>query len=247
TRDMSRNPVFDTMFILQNMDKQDIHLGDIKARPANVIHQISVFDMTLIAAESDGVIKCDMEFSTDVFMRTTIERWAAHFTEFLRAATSNPNTTLSQVNILSEKEKQKILIELNKTHVECSQTNTVFHRMFEKRAEETPEHIAVIDGEKQISYRHLNEKANRLAHTLRRKGKETQPIVAVLAERSIDAIVGILAVMKAGGVYIPIDSHYPKARIEYLLRDSGAEILLLQNEVKHLIAGSDIGDISRIC
>ncbi|MCY9093327.1 fengycin non-ribosomal peptide synthetase FenC, partial [Bacillus mojavensis] len=247
TRDMSRNPVFDTMFILQNMDKQDIHLGDIKARPANVIHQISVFDMTLIAAESDGVIKCDMEFSTDVFMRTTIERWAAHFTEFLRAATSNPNTTLSQVNILSEKEKQKILIELNKPHVECSQTDTVFHRMFEKRAEETPEHIAVIDGEKQISYRHLNEKANRLARTLQEKGKEKQPIVAVLAERSIDAIVGILAVMKAGGVYIPIDSHYPKARIEYLLKDSGAEILLLQNEVKHLISGSDIGDISRVC
>ncbi|MEC1406796.1 fengycin non-ribosomal peptide synthetase FenC [Bacillus halotolerans] len=246
TRDMSRNPVFDAMFILQNMDKQDIHLGDIKARPANVIHQISVFDMTLMAAESDGVIKCDMEFSTDVFMRTTIERWTAHFTEFLRAATSNPNTTLSQVDILSEKEKQKILIELNKTHVECSQTDTVFHRMFEKRAEETPEHIAVIDGEKQISYRHLNEKANRLARTLQEKGKETQPIVAVLAERSIDAIVGILAVMKAGGVYIPIDSHYPKARVEYLLKDSGAEILLLQNEVKHLIAGSDIGDISRI-
>ncbi|MDM5302010.1 amino acid adenylation domain-containing protein [Bacillus subtilis] len=246
TRDMSRNPVFDAMFILQNTEKQDIELEEIKVRPANFPHHISLFDMTFIATETDGAICCEMEFSTEVFLKATVERWAAHFSEFLHAALSKPETNLSQINILSEKEKQKIAFEFNKTQVEFSQKDVPFHRIFEARAEETPEHIAVIDDETQISYRILNEKANRLARTLQKR-KGTRSTVAVLAKRSIDAIVGILAVMKAGGVYIPIDSHYPKARIEYILRDSGADILLLQQELKHLISNASESEMSHIC
>ncbi|MCY9178575.1 non-ribosomal peptide synthetase, partial [Bacillus inaquosorum] len=246
TRDMSRNPVFDAMFILQNMEKQDMDLEEIKVRPANFAHHISLFDITLIATETDGAICCELEFSTEVFLKATIERWAAHFIEFLHAALSNPETNLSQINILSHQEKQKIVFEFNKTQIEFSQKDVPFHRIFEARAEETPEHIAVIDDETQISYRLLNERANRLARTLQKR-KGAKPTVAVLAKRSIDAIVGILAVMKAGGVYIPIDSHYPKARIEYLLRDSEADILLLQQELKHLISNSSECDISHIC
>ncbi|MCY9011318.1 amino acid adenylation domain-containing protein, partial [Bacillus inaquosorum] len=246
TRDMSRNPVFDAMFILQNMEKQDMDLEEIKVRPANFAHHISLFDITLIATETDGAICCELEFSTEVFLKATIERWAAHFIEFLHAALSNPETNLSQINILSDQEKQNIVFEFNKTQIEFSQKDVPFHRIFEARAEETPEHIAVIDDETQISYRLLNERANRLARTLQKR-KGMKPTVAVLAKRSIDAIVGILAVMKAGGVYIPIDSHYPKARIEYLLRDSEADILLLQQELKHLISNSSECDISHIC
>ncbi|QIW80197.1 non-ribosomal peptide synthetase [Bacillus tequilensis] len=246
TRDMSRNPVFDAMFILQNMEKQDVELEEVTVRHANFAQHISLFDITLLATETDGALCCELEFSTEVFLKSTIKRWAAHFSEFLHAAISNPETRLSQINILSEKEKQKILTEFNKTQVEFSQKDVAFHRIFEARAEETPEHIAVIDDETEISYRLLNEKANRLARTLqRRKGK--RPTVAVLAKRSIDAVVGVLAVMKAGGVYIPIDSHYPKARIEYILRDSGADILLLQQELKYLIPNSPESEMSNIC
>ncbi|MEC0530926.1 amino acid adenylation domain-containing protein, partial [Bacillus sonorensis] len=246
TRDMSRNPVFDAMFILQNMEKHDMDLAEINVRPAHFIHQISVFDITLIAVESNGVIRCEMEFSTDIFMKTTIERWAAHFTEFLHSSIINPNTRLSELNILDENEKQKLVMEFNNTQVEFPQTESVFHRMFEAKAEETPEHFAVIDGKEHISYRHLNERANRLARTLQKR-EGAKPVVAVLAKRSIDAVVGILAVMKAGGVYIPIDSHYPKARIEYLLQDSGADILLIQRDLKHLISEAAECGISRLC
>ncbi|WP_141770222.1 non-ribosomal peptide synthetase, partial [Bacillus sp. FMQ74] len=246
TRDMSRNPVFDAMFILQNMEKQEMDLEEITVRPAKFAHHISLFDITLIATETDEAVCCELEFSTEVFLKATIERWAAHFIEFLHAAISNPETRLSQINMLSEKEKQKILTTFNKTQVEFAQNDVPFHRIFEAKAEEIPEHIAVIDNETEISYRLLNERANRLARILQnRKGPKST--VAVLAKRSIDAIVGVLAVMKAGGVYIPIDSHYPKARIEYILRDSGADILLLQRELKHLISNSPESEMSHIC
>jgi fengycin family lipopeptide synthetase A len=246
TRDMSRNPVFDAMFILQNVEKQDIDLREIKVRPANFAHHISLFDITLIATEISGSICCEMEFSTEVFLKATIERWADHFIEFLHEALSTPETSLAQINILSDKEKQKIVFEFNKTQVEFAQKDIPFHRIFEAKAEEIPEHIAVIDNETEISYRLLNERANRLARTLQNR-KGPKPTVAVLAKRSIDAIVGVLAVMKAGGVYIPIDSHYPKARIEYILRDSGADILLSQQELKHLISNSPESEMSHIC
>nr|CAF1827117.1 Plipastatin synthase subunit A [Bacillus subtilis] len=246
TRDMSRNPVFDAMFILQNVEKQDIDLREIKVRPANFAHHISLFDITLIATEINGSICCEMEFSTEVFLKATIERWADHFTEFLHAALSTPETSLAQINILSDKEKQKIVFGFNKTQVEFAQKDVPFHHIFEAKAEEIPEHIAVIDNETEISYRLLNERANRLARTLQNR-KGPKPTVAVLAKRSIDAIVGVLAVMKAGGVYIPIDSHYPKARIEYILRDSGADILLLQQELKHLISNLPESEMSHIC
>ncbi|MFD6979035.1 plipastatin non-ribosomal peptide synthetase PpsA, partial [Bacillus subtilis] len=245
TRDMSRNPVFDAMFILQNVEKQDIDLREIKVRPANFAHHISLFDITLIATEISGSICCEMEFSTEVFLKATIERWADHFIEFLHAALSTPETSLAQINILSDKEKQKIVFEFNKTQVEFARKDVPFHRIFEAKAEEIPEHIAVIDNETEISYRLLNERANSLARTLQNR-KGPKPTVAVLAKRSIDAIVGVLAVMKAGGVYIPIDSHYPKARIEYILRDSGADILLLQRELKHLISNSPESKMSHI-
>ncbi|WP_121642680.1 non-ribosomal peptide synthetase [Bacillus vallismortis] len=246
TRDMSRNPVFDSMFILQNVEKQDVELEEIKVRDAHFAQHISLFDITLIATETDGALCCELEFSTEIFLKATIKRWAFHFIEFLHAAISNPETRLSQINILSEKEKQNILTEFNKTQVEFSQKDVAFHRIFEARAEETPEHIAVIDDKTQISYRLLNERANRLARTLQKRAG-TKPTVAVLAKRSIEAIVGVLAVMKVGGVYIPIDSHYPKARIEYILRDSGADILLLQQELKHLISNSPESEMSHIC
>ncbi|WP_039074103.1 non-ribosomal peptide synthetase [Bacillus sp. MSP13] len=246
TRDMSRNPVFDAMFILQNVEKQDVELEEIKVRDAHFTQHISLFDITLIATETDGALCCELEFSTEIFLKATMKRWASHFIEFLHAAVSNPETRLSQINILSEKEKQNILTEFNKTQVEFSQKDVAFHRMFEARAEETPEHIAVIDDKTQISYRLLNERANRLARTLQKRA-ETKPTVAVLAKRSIEAIIGVLAVMKAGGVYIPIDSHYPKTRIEYILRDSGADILLLQQELKHLISNSPEPEMSHIC
>ncbi|MCY8308651.1 amino acid adenylation domain-containing protein, partial [Bacillus vallismortis] len=246
TRDMSRNPVFDSMFILQNVEKQDVELEEIKVRDAHFAQHISLFDITLIATETDGALCCELEFSTEIFLKATIKRWASHFIEFLHAAISNPETRLSQINILSEKEKQNILTEFNKTQVEFSQKDVAFHHIFEARAEETPEHIAVIDDKTQISYRLLNERANRLARTLQKRAG-TKPTVAVLAKRSIEAIVGVLAVMKAGGVYIPIDSHYPKARIEYILRDSGADILLLQQELKHLILNSPESEMSHIC
>ncbi|MCY8950732.1 amino acid adenylation domain-containing protein [Bacillus atrophaeus] len=235
-RDMSRNPLFDAMFILQNMEQHDIHLPEIEVRRNSLIHSISVFDLTLSAVESGGQIGCEMEFSTDVFLKDTVERWSSHLIELLRSVTARPDTVLARLEILEEQEKRMIAEGFNDTQIEFSQSADLFHHIFEAKTEETPHHIAIIEGEKQITYHQLNERANRLARTLRRKGTGPNYSVAILANRSIDAVVSILAVLKSGGTYIPLDTHYPEGRIRNLLQDSGAVTLLVQQDLKHLIA-----------
>ncbi|WP_047478576.1 non-ribosomal peptide synthetase, partial [Bacillus siamensis] len=234
-RDMSRNPLFDAMFILQNMEREEINLAGLKAsRSEHTEHDVSSFDLTLSAAESDGNIRFEMEFSTELFMKETIERWMGHLLNLLRHVAAEPEVTLSKADMLTEEEKQKILTEFNNTQTEFSEKHKLFHQLFEAKAAETPHQTAVIEGTQQISYSQLNERANRLARTLHKNGFGPGKRAAILANRSIEAIVSVLAVMKSGGAYIPIDSHYPKERIRYLLKDSAASVLLVQSEYKEL-------------
>nr|WP_279632418.1 AMP-binding protein [Bacillus amyloliquefaciens] len=135
---------------------------------------------------------------------------------------------------MDEEEKQKLLIEFNNTQTEFMEKHKLFHQLFEEKAEETPHQTAVIEGTQQISYSQLNERANRLARTLHKNGLGPGKRAAILANRSIEAIVSVLAVMKSGGAYIPVDSHYPEERIRYLLKDSAASVLMVQSEYKEL-------------
>ncbi|MGI8324449.1 amino acid adenylation domain-containing protein [Bacillus velezensis] len=234
-RDMSRNPLFDAMFILQNMEREEINLAGLKAsRSEHTEHDVSSFDLTLSAAESDGNIRFEMEFSTELFMKETIERWMGHLLNLLRHVAAEPEVTLSKADILDEEEKQKLLIEFNNTQTEFMEKHKLFHQLFEEKAEETPHQTAVIEGAQQISYSQLNERANRLARTLHKNGFGPGKRAAILANRSIEAIVSVLAVMKSGGAYIPVDSHYPEERIRYLLKDSAASVLMVQSEYKEL-------------
>ncbi len=169
--DMSRNPLFDAMFILQNMEREEINLAGLKAsRSEHTEHDVSSFDLTLSAAESDGNIRFEMEFSTELFMKETIERWMGHLLNLLRHVAAEPEVTLSKADILDEEEKQKLLIEFNNTQTEFMQKHKLFHQLFEEKAEERPHQTAVIEGAQQISYLRLNERANRLARTLHKNG-----------------------------------------------------------------------------
>ena len=224
-RDMSRNAVFDVLFVLQNMRSEDLLIKEIKFRPYAYENKTSKFDMTLQAYETKEGISFDLEYCTALYKRETIERISHHFVNILECITRNLDTKLCDIEMLSEEEKQQILFEFNNTKTEYPKDKTI-HQLFEEQAAKTPDSMAVVYKDKQLTYRELDEKSNQLARFLREKGVKSESIVGIMVERSIEMIVGILGILKAGGAYLSIDPQYPEDRVRYMLEDSGAEILL---------------------
>ncbi len=226
-RDMSRNPLFDTMFVLQNMDMQELKMEGAHLEPYAFEYKIAKFDMSLFMTEQNDAIACSMEYNTALFKRETIERWIGHFTELLRHITAEPDVKLEKAKMLTEAEKHRILIEFNDTNREYPQEKTI-QELFEEQVERVPGNVAIVFNNQEVTYHELNAKANRLARTLRAKGLQAESIVGIMVEQSIDMVVGILAILKAGGAYLPIDPDYPKERVNYLIADSGAALVLTQ-------------------
>ena len=165
------------------------------------------------------------EYCTKLFTLETMERMAAHFINILKEITNNPQIKLQDIEMLSQKERVQLLNDFNATQVDYPKDQTIY-QLFEKKAGEIPEQIAVIYKDQQLTFRELNQKANQLARVLREKGITRDHIVGIMVERSLEMIVGIMAILKAGGAYLPISPDYPEERIKYILQDSGAMILL---------------------
>ncbi|MCP5049063.1 MAG: amino acid adenylation domain-containing protein, partial [bacterium] len=221
------NPLFDVMFILQNMDAPLIQIPGLSISPIEIENQTSKFDLTLICQEreKEGII-FQWEYSTRLFKEETIRRFIDHFNTIMSTILENPEIRISQIEIVTKEEKQRILYEFNDTGGDYSRDKTI-HRLFEEQAEKTPDHIAVVDAHgAAITYNQLNREANRLAFHLAGKGVRPDTIVGIKIERSIEMVTGIFGILKAGGAYLPIDPDYPKERIDFMLRDSGAEVLI---------------------
>ncbi|MGG3806588.1 amino acid adenylation domain-containing protein [Metabacillus fastidiosus] len=226
-RDISRNALFDTMFSVQSLDELEFDIKGLKFEPYNIDFDIAKFDLSLSAIEFFDHIKFDLEYCTKLFKKETIERLAGHFINILKGIVINPEQKLSEINILSEEERKTLLNTFNDTETQYSLTT--LHELFEKQVQETPYNIAVVFEEKELSYAELNEKANKLARTLREKGIKQGSIAGIMVDRSIEMVVGIIAILKAGGAYLPIDPDYPTERIKFMLKDSMADIILTQD------------------
>ncbi|EPR11938.1 hybrid non-ribosomal peptide synthetase/type I polyketide synthase [Ruminiclostridium papyrosolvens] len=224
-RDMSRNPLFDTMFVLQNTNSRDIQVNGLKIITQTVENRTSKFDITLNAWEQNGKIAFEVEYCTKLFGKETIERFSKHFTNILSNITADLNTRLSELNIITDEEREKILYTFNNTKEDYPKDKTI-HEIFEEQVEKTPDNIAVVFEKSKLTYRELNDKSNSLAWVLREKGVQPDTIVGIIAERSIEMIIGITGILKAGGAYLPIDPRYPQERINFMLKDSGTGILL---------------------
>ncbi|MED2945319.1 amino acid adenylation domain-containing protein [Bacillus swezeyi] len=241
-RDISRNALFDTMFDMQALDDAEPHIEGLNVETCGMEFPISKFDLSLAAAESAGAMTFHLEFCTKLFKKETAETIAEHFIHILEDIADHPQQTLSEINMLSEEERSTILYQFNDTKTEHP-TGTL-PELFEKQAETSPNHPAIVFKEQTLTYGELNEKANQLARTLRKKGVQRESIVGIMADRSLDMVTGILAILKAGGAYLPIDPDYPKERIEYILMDSAADVLLIQ---RHLIGNMNFaGEIVQI-
>ncbi len=251
-RDTSRNPIFDTMFALQNMETRTNGIAadifPLKISPYEIDYHTAKFDLTLTCFEGEEKLFCSFEYCTKLFKKDTIERFIDYFQQILSAVLENPNQKIYRIEIIIPEEKQRILHDFNDT-VALYPNNKNLPQLFEEQVERIPDHIALIGHNSRsegtrglaplpdfvsITYRELNNRSHRLACILSVKGVSADTIVGIMAERSIEMIVGIFGILETGGAYLPIDPGYPRDRIEYMLKDSGAEILLKDNDLTTL-------------
>ncbi|MFC2145727.1 amino acid adenylation domain-containing protein [Acidobacteriota bacterium] len=234
-RDISRNPVFDTAFTLQNTA-----VGKLTPNPYKYENRISKFDLTLHSFEYGDRLFLTIEYCVKLFDEKTIQRFSRYIKRLISSIIRHPRQKLEEIGIISPEERKWILHELNDINVQYPRGKTL-HQLFEIQAEKTPDQMALIGkipnkkGTKglaplsdfmSITYRELNERSNQLAHVLIEKAVEPDTIVAIMLERSPKMIVGILGILKAGSAYMPIDPDYPQERINYMLADSGAKVLI---------------------
>ncbi|WP_406316875.1 amino acid adenylation domain-containing protein [Streptosporangium sp. NBC_01639] len=222
TRDLSVPPLYQVMFNLA----ADSNEGQIANGTAKV-------DLQLDLNMREGRLHSRLEYSTDLFDRSTVERFAANLETLLTAAVADPHVPLSRLPLLTGAERAEVLALGAGAHAGGS--GATLTGLVEAQVARTPDARAVVAGDVTLTYAELNERANRLAHWLRRIGVRRGSPVAVCAERSAELVVGLLAVLKAGGAYVPLDAEYPPSRLAFMLADSGAKVLLTQRHLRGLL------------
>lgn len=227
TRDMSRNPLFDVMFTMQNIDNQHLDIQGLQFRRFIHEYSISKFDISFTAEEFKGELIIELEYSTHLFRDSTAHAILKHLNNILANITQHADVALKDIEMLSEEENKYIVDELNQTYTAYPETKT-FQQMFTEQVLKTPEKQSVIYGNQYLTYLELHHRSNALARTLRAEGVARNTIVGIMAERSLEMFIGVLAIIKAGGAYLPIDPSYPEERIQYMLADSEAKIILSQ-------------------
>ncbi|WP_252607192.1 lichenysin non-ribosomal peptide synthetase LicA [Bacillus paralicheniformis] len=229
-RDMSRNPLFDAVFSMRNADLKDLSMEGITLKPYDFAHQTAKFDLTLTAAEEDGLLVFEMEYNTALFKHESIERWSGYWVNLLEAVAENPDACLSELSLLDEAEKRRIVQKWNETKLAVPQDKTV-HELFEAQVLRTPDRGAAVYNGVKWTYKELNARANRLARLLIEKGAHPEQRIGIMVKPSLEMAAGVLGILKAGAAYVPIDPSYPAERIGYVLKDSGAELLLTQTNL----------------
>ncbi|WP_082063125.1 non-ribosomal peptide synthetase [Paenibacillus sp. IHBB 10380] len=237
-RDTSRNPLFDTMFIMQNLNTPDFSGEGLTYKHERFPHGTAKYDLMIQAVEGKEGIRLVVEYCTDLFRLETVQTFMRHYISLLKHVTSNPGLTLADCEMLSAQDYTQLLSDFGSRDTQFD-TPRRFQESFEEQARWVPESCAVQHRGQSITYRELNERTNRLARRLQQSGVGAHTIVGVMAERSIPMLIGMIAIMKAGGAYLPIDSNFPQERIDYLLSDSETK-LLLTDRIDALEVGSSL-------
>jgi amino acid adenylation domain-containing protein len=243
-RDTSRHPLFDIMVILQNAGSQDAELQSppglsIKPYEAHA-HIISKFDLLFDFSEVTGALELNLEYNSDVYNRSTAERMTEHFVQLLQAIAKNPSLPVEQLDYLTDAEKQQLLSGFNDTQKSFTSENKTLVELFEEQAQQRPHEIALVFDNRQFTYTELNECANRLAHYLRQHyAVKADDLVAVQLDRSEWMIVSLLAVLKSGGAYMPINPQFPQERIGYMIADSNCKAVIDTAELERFFAEQD--------
>lgn len=247
-RDSRRSPLFQTMFALQIsplLDEEGLtafalgeagalmKLGGLEMESFALEQKVAQFDLTLTMAQVAGRLIASFEYNTDLFNADTITRMTGHFLSLLESIVTNPKQRISTLSLLTDAERHQLLVEWNPTAKDYPKK--CIHQLFEAQVEQTPDAIAVVCGDKQLTYQELNQRANQLAHHLQVLKVTPEVNVGVCVESSLEMIIGVLGILKAGAAYVPLDPTYPKERLRFMLEDTQATILLTQHSlVGHL-------------
>ncbi|HBM16658.1 MAG TPA: hypothetical protein DD381_10010 [Lentisphaeria bacterium] len=236
-RTLSRHPIFNIVFAAQNFGnelqtfKQEDLTGELK---------FANFDITLFIDNkpSDGCIKGDFNYATSLFKKSTIEKLSISYINILKKFTEDLNITVGDLSLLTKDEYQTIVYDWNKTEAPYPKNKTI-QQLFEEQVDKTPDSIALVFEDEKLTYRELNVRSNQLARYLRKEykkqnGNDIKPdeLIALCLNRSVEMIVAILGVLKAGGAYVPIDPGYPSERINYILKDTNTQVLIIQSHLR---------------
>jgi len=243
-RYMNHNPLFQAMAVLENVTTPTTPTAAVKNEHINISpvpadSGTAKFDLWLLIVQSEKSIVCTLEYSTDLFDSDRIARLLRHYKNLLEAAVADPDGPIDSLSILTKEEQQQLLFQWNDTQTRFQYL--CLHHAYENQVEKTPTQIALvgssindIQGEiSRLNYAELNERAGHVAALLKEKGVAPDTIVAIMIERSIEMVIGLMGILKAGGAYLPIDPELPQDRIDYMLKDSGARILLKKPEIRN--------------
>ena len=227
-RALNHTPIFQVMFALQNTPGSELLLEDVEISVLEVESGTAKFDLTLRVREDEGRLRGQVEYDTNLFEAGRIKRLVGHYERLLQELVRDGEQAVGAVPLLGAEERQQLLYEWNQTSAPVP--DSCLPELFEAQVERTPEAVAVRCAEQQLSYSELNQQANQLAHHLRGLGVGPEVLVGVMLERSIELVVGLLGILKAGAAYLPLDADYPGERLRFMLAEAQAPVLLTQRE-----------------
>lgn len=238
-RDPSRHPLFQVAIALQNTPINALELPGLHLSQFNFDIGVAKLDLEFHLWQSLEGLRGQVIYSSDLFAPDRIDRIIEHFQILLESVVINPNQHIAELPLLTITERQKILFEWNQTQSEvkslvlddqCKQQSLCIHYLLELQVEKTPDALAAVFEDQQVSYRELNERSNQLAHHLQILGVTPEVLVGICVDRSLEMLISILGVLKAGGAYIPLDPTYPQARLQFMLEDAQISLLVTQQQ-----------------
>ena len=229
-RNLRSTPFFQVMFNVENIPARPPEVQNLRIEEFEFDPGIQSFDMTLEIMEREDTLSCSFSYSTELFDEDTIQRMSVHYRILLEGIVADPNRRIETLPLLTDAERHQLLVEWNDTETDYPR-DACIHHLFEAQVERTPEAVAVVFEEQQLTYGELNARSNQLAHYLIKRGVGPDIVVGICVERSLEMVVGLWSVLKAGGAYVPLDPTYPQERLAIMLEDSRPQILLSQHRV----------------
>jgi amino acid adenylation domain-containing protein/non-ribosomal peptide synthase protein (TIGR01720 family) len=230
-RSLGHSPLFQVKFILQNAPMgAETTLPGLSLKLLEIDGGTTKLDLTVSLEETPRGVNGVLEYNTDLFDRQTITRMLDHYQRLLKGIAADPEQRLSQLQLLDKLERDRMLVEWNRTQA-AYPSDQCFQHLFETQAEKTPDAVALIYGDERLSFDELNRRANQLANYLRALGIGPEVRVGILLERSVEMVIGLLGILKAGGAYVPLDPEYPIERLAFMLEDMQTPVLLTQERL----------------
>lgn len=230
-RDLSRQPLFQATFVLQNISSARSELTDLQIQRVDIDTKTAKFDLTLYMNETSSGLSGVLEYATDLFDRSTIVQMLSHFQNILANVVDNPQQSIHAISLLTSEERYHILTEWNATAIPSYLTTKYIHSMIAEQTSARPDAIALVFDQINVTYHKLDQLTNQLAHILQRQGVGPDIPVGICLDRSVELVIAVLAVFKAGGAYVPLDPQYPAERLQFIIQDAGVEIFLTQQHL----------------